>query len=149
MNKYNCTAIKYAQLLRIAWHETSQKPSVAQHKALLFQIAIWSQAPVIKSVFHPASYKSTAGAGYQGCLPSCKLQIHSRCSLSGGLAKWKFVDCACKLRDLEIAHVCYAISRLERNLRILRMRNAISRLRKFSDCAEHIHAWMVVPIPDL
>ena len=51
-----------------------------------------------------------AGAGYQGCLPSCELQIHSRRSVSGGLAKWKFVDCACKLRDLEIAHVCYAIS---------------------------------------
>ena len=29
MNKYNCTAIKYAQLLRIARHETSQKPSFA------------------------------------------------------------------------------------------------------------------------
>ena len=41
MNKYNCTAIKYAQLLRIAQHETSQKPSVAyQYTALLFQIAI-------------------------------------------------------------------------------------------------------------
>jgi len=53
-----------------------------------------------------------AGAGYQGCLPSCELHIHSRCSLSGGLAKWKLVDCTCKLRDLEIAHVCYAILRL-------------------------------------
>ena len=81
---------------------------------LLFQIAIWRQAPVIKAVFHPASYK-----------------LHSRRSVSGGLAKWKFVDCPCKLRNLEIAHVL-------RNLRILRMRNAISRLRKFSDCAEHI-----------
>ena len=31
-----------------------------------------------------------------------------------------------------------------RNLGILRMRNAISRLHKFSDCAEHIHVgWLV------
>ena len=30
-----------------------------------------------------------------------------------------------------------------RNLGILRMRNAISRLRKFSDCAEHIHEVMM------
>ena len=84
-----------------------------------------------------------AGAGYQGCLPSCELHIHSRHSLAGRLAKWKFVDCACKLRNLKIAHVWYALSRLrnsrlECNLRILRMRNAISRLRKFSDCTEHI-----------
>ena len=53
-----------------------------------------------------------AGTGYQGCLPSCKLQIHSRRSLSGGLAKWKFVDCACKICDLKIVHLCYAISKL-------------------------------------
>ena len=83
-----------------------------------------------------------SGTGYQGYLPSCELHIHSRRSLSGGLAKWKFVDCTCKLCDLEIAHVCYeigcTITRLERNLRIPRMRNAISRLRKFSDCTEHI-----------
>ena len=39
------------------------------------------------------------------------------------------------LLNLEIA--C-SVSRLERNLGILRMRNAISRLRKFSNCAEHI-----------
>ena len=80
-----------------------------------------------------------AGAGYQGCLPSCELHIHNRRSLSGGLAKWKFVDCTCKLCNLEIAHVCYAISRLEHNLRILRMRNAISRLRRFSACTEHMY----------
>ena len=52
------------------------------------------------------------------------------------------------LRNLEIAHTCYAISRLRthvmqsrdclRNLGIPRMCNAISRLRKFPDCAEHI-----------
>ena len=58
-------------------------------------------------------------------------------------------DCTHVLCNLEIAHTCYAISRLRtrvtqsrdclRNLGILRMRNAISRLRKFPDCAEHIH----------
>ena len=52
-----------------------------------------------------------AGAGYHGCLSSCELQIHSRCSVSGGLANWKFVDCACKLRNLEIAHVWFTQSR--------------------------------------
>ena len=63
-----------------------------------------------------------AGAGYQGCLPSCELQIHSRCSVSGGLANWKFVDCACKLRDLETAHVWFTQSQdsenAQRNLEI-------------------------------
>ena len=81
-----------------------------------------------------------AGSGYQGCLPSCELQIHSRHSVSGGLANWKFVDCACKLRNLQIEHVWFTQSQdWLRNLRILKMRNAISRLRKFSDCAEHIY----------
>ena len=47
-------------------------------------------------------------------------------------AKWKFIDCASKLRDLEIAQANYTISRL-------RTCYAISRLRKFPDCAEHIH----------
>ena len=138
MNGYNCTAIKYAQLLRIGRHETFQKPSVAhQHTALLFQITIWKQTLLIKAVFHPASYTSTVDR-----------------SLSGILAKLKFVDCACKLCDLKIAHMCYAIdntycrvyiiygyalSRLERNFRILRMCNVISWLCKFSDCVEHIY----------
>ena len=42
------------------------------------------------------------------------------------------------MRSWNCTHVGYAISRLECNLGILRMRNAISRLCKFSDCAEHI-----------
>ena len=68
---------------------------------------------------HYSSRRNTeAGATYQGCLPSCELHIHSRRSLSGGLAKWKFVDCACELCNLEIALVCYPILRLERNLKI-------------------------------
>ena len=68
---------------------------------------------------------------------------------------WKVVDCVCKSHDLEIVHVCYTISRLavyaisrfEHNLRILRVRNTIPRLYKFSDCAEHFHSQTVrVPI---
>ena len=39
-----------------------------------------------------------------------------------------------RLRNLE---------RLERNLRILRMHNAISRLRKYPDCAEQIQKFMM------
>ena len=134
MNGYNCTAIKYAQLLRIGQHETFQKPSVAhQHTALLFQITIWRQTLLIKAVFHPASYTSTVDH-----------------SLSGILAKLKFVDCACKLCDLKIAHVCYAIYRRVYiyylwlcNLRILRMCNVILWLCKFSDCVEHIYYYCI------
>ena len=107
--------------------KTSQKPSsITQYTALLFQIAIcclWRQTLLIKAVFHPASYTVD-------------------CSLSGILAKLKFVNC--KSRNLEIVHVCYTISRLECNLRILRMCNAISRLRKFSDCTEHILKWSLI-----
>ena len=43
-----------------------------------------------------------------------------------------------KLRSRNLKIEC-AISRLVRNFRILRMRSAISRLRKFLNCAEHIH----------
>ena len=55
----------------------------------------------------------------------------------------------CGLCNLRIAYMCYPISRLRtrvtqsrdclRNLGIPRMRNAISRLRKFPDCAEHMY----------
>ena len=54
-------------------------------------------------------------------------------------------DCAHVLRNLEIAHKCYAIPRLpaqsqdsenaQRNLEIAQ----IPRLRKFPDCAEQIY----------
>ena len=78
MNKYNCTAIKYAQLLRIARHETSQKPFITyQYTALLFQIALcrlWRQkTPLIKAVFHPASYTCTVDCSLSGIL--AKLEI--------------------------------------------------------------------------
>ena len=64
-----------------------------QHHSF-FQIAIcrlWRQMPFIKDVFHPTSYTVDH-------------------SLSGQSSK--SVDCACKSRDLEIAHTCCAISRL-------------------------------------
>ena len=60
-----------------------------QHYSLS-QIAIcllWRQTPLIKDVFHPASYTVD--------------------HLLSGL-RAKFVDCACKSCDLEIAHTCYA-----------------------------------------
>ena len=49
-----------------------------------------------------------ADAAYQGCLPL--FELHSR-SLTVRLSS-KFADCACKSHNLEIAHVCYTISRL-------------------------------------
>ena len=39
-------------------------------------------------------------------------------------------------------HICSAQCENLHNLRILRMRNAISRLHKFSDGAEHIHTFI-------
>ena len=93
MNKYNCKAIKYAQLLRIAWHKTSQKCSVAhQHTALiLFQIAIWRQAPVIKVVFHPASYTS-----WQSGL---RMQITRSRDCARVLCNLRIWKCATQSRD--------------------------------------------------
>ena len=90
-----------------------------QHYSL-FQITIWMQTMLIKDVYHPASY-------------TVMTVDHS---LSGVTAsKFIDIDCACKLCHLEIAHVCYTILRLERNLRILRM-------CKFSDCANiYIDMW--------
>ena len=88
---------------------------------------IWRQTPLIKDVLNPASY--TVDLSLSGVQAHAILRLHTRV-----------------LRNLQIAHMCYAISRLctritqsrdcQRNLGILRMRNAISRLRKFSDCAE-------------
>ena len=48
-------------------------------------------------------------------------------------------DCANVLCSLKIG--C-AISRLASNFGILRMYSAISRLRKFLDCAEHVQYWL-------
>ena len=70
--------------------------------------------PLIMDVFHPASY--TVDHSLLG------VQSHA---------------------DLEIAHMWFTQSRdcahALRNLGIPRMCNAISRLRKFPDCAEQIH----------
>ena len=57
-------------------------------------------------------------AAYQGCLPSCEL--HSRSLTVGRTGKVRRLrthvtqspDCARVLRNLQIAHMCYAISRL-------------------------------------
>ena len=57
-------------------------------------------------------------AAYQGCLPSCEL--HSRLLAVGRTGKVRRLrtrvtqspDCAHVLRNLQIAHMCYAISRL-------------------------------------
>ena len=88
MNEYNCTAIKYAQLLRITRHETSQKPSVAyQYTALLFQITIcclWRQkTPLIKAVFHPASYTCTVDCSLSSVLAKLKIRrLHMKITRS-------------------------------------------------------------------
>ena len=49
--------------------------------------------------------------------------------------------------DLEIAHTWFTQSRdCLRNFGILRMRSTISRLHKFSDCAEQIHLHLICPL---
>ena len=82
----------------------------------LFQITIcllWRQTPLIKDVFHPASYTINH-------------------SLSRCRRLWSG-DCAHRvMHSWDCTHVL-------RNLGILRMCNVISRLRKFSDCAELRH----------
>ena len=45
--------------------------------------------------------------------------------------------CMRNLHNLKIVHYSCTISRLECNLGILRMHNAILRLHKFSDCTQH------------
>ena len=92
INKHNYTAIKYAQLLCITRHETSQNPPL-----------------LINTQHYSSRCNMEADAAYQGCLPSCELHIHSRSLTFRRTGK---VECACKLRKLEIAHVSYAISRL-------------------------------------
>ena len=48
------------------------------------------------------------------------------------------------LCNLEIAQCCCAISRLAQNFGIPRMHSAISRLRKFLNCAEHYYTCMLI-----
>ena len=66
MNKYNCTAIKYTQLLRIARHETSQEP----FRFLSIHSISLSDCNMLPM--------EAEDAAYQGCLPSCELHMHSR-----------------------------------------------------------------------
>ena len=73
-------------------------------------LVAWKNNNFQLSVFHPASYTCTVDR-----------------SLSGILAK--FADCACKSHNLEIACVCYIISRLAVQSRDW---NAIS---EFWECA--------------
>ena len=123
MNKYNITAmyVDAYEVLCITWHKMSWKPSVAdQYTAFLTlpdcnMLPIWRQTPLIKMSSH------------------CQAGTSNRQSST-------FVDCTCKLRHLDTAHITQFLNWLcNLNVRILRMRNAISRLCKFSDCAEHIY----------
>ena len=83
---------------------------------------------------------------YQGCLPSCKLHCRSLtirpkfkvCRLHMQITRSQ--DCAHVLCNLEIT--C-SILRLECNLGIPRMCNAISRLHKFSNCTNSQIAWNI------
>ena len=61
------------------------------------------------------------------------MKVRLRMEISQITRSW---DCTRVLRNLEIG--C-THSRLEHNLKILGMCNAISRLHKFSDCTEHIY----------
>ena len=69
-------------------------------------------------------------AAYQGCLLSCELQSRSLAVGLTGASDLEIAhtftqsqDCARVSHNLEIAHTCYAIS----------------RLHKFSDCMERIY----------
>ena len=88
-------------------------------------------------------------------------RLHNTCAQSRTMRWFLYMhvgvkDCALQLHNLEIAQMYCAISRsrksiaqsrdratIAHNLGILRMRNATSRLRKFSDCTEHIHTYTV------
>ena len=65
MNKYNCTGIEYhvdaQELLRIARHKTSRKPSIAHQYTALLTLP---------------DHNMDADYAYQGCLPSCELHSH-------------------------------------------------------------------------
>ena len=110
MNKYNCTATLCRCTTTTPYRSARNVSKTLCCSSILFQIPICRlyAGTAYEAVFHPASYTYTVD-----------------CSLSGVLAK------------LKVCRLCMKISRLERNLRILRMRNTISRLCKFSACAEN------------
>ena len=73
---------------------------------------------------------------------SCKSSLRTSLIPLYTMETWRVQLCKLqKLRYLEVAHWRRAISRLARNFWILRMCSAISRLRKFPDCAEHIYPY--------
>lgn len=105
----------------ITWHKMSWKPSVAdQYTAFLTlpdcnMLPIWRRTPLIKMSSH------------------CQAGTSNRQSST-------FVDCTCKLRHLDTAHITQFLNWLHNlNVRILRRHNAISRSHKFPDCVEHIY----------
>ena len=128
MNKYNCTVVRY--------HVDAKELLVSLGTKCFVNL------PLLINTQHyplqdPNMPPMEADATYQGCLPFCelhrhdsrfltvrrysiKVRVHTRCS-----------DCTNVLCNLWIGCV---ILRL-----ILRMHNAILRLRKFSDCTEHMH----------
>ena len=104
MNKYNCTPVRYhvnaQELLHITQYKTSRKLSVAYQYTALLILPDRNMPPM------------EADTTYQGCLPSCKLHMHSR-SLT--------VRCTSEVESLYITHsnhkilrlhTCYAISGL-------------------------------------
>ena len=120
-----------------------------QHQSL-FQIIIWIVTLLIKEVFHPVSCTVDCYCQvYRQMLKVCRYLHRFRCigrntscavgdfTYHLGLYFFRemwFIDCSCKSCNLGIAHMLCnfqigcSTSRLECNLRILRMRNAISRL---------------------
>ena len=106
-SKYNCTPVRYhvnaQELLHITQHKTSRKISVAyQYTALLFQIAacrLWRQTPLIKAVFHPASYTCTADHSLSGVL--AKLNVYTL-----HIQITRFSDCICVRTNLTVEAVC-------------------------------------------
>ena len=124
VNRYNCTAVRYhrdaRRLLCMTRPKTSWKLSVAhQCTALLtlFQIAIcclWRQTTLIKDVFHSVIYTMNR-------------------SLSGKQAK--FEVCILHMQIAQSRNCTLVLC----NLGILRMHNAILRLRN-SQIAQNINS---------
>ena len=138
------TVVNYDQQGKLRTRPTPLPLLINTQHYSLFKIAVcllWRQTPLIKDVFHPASY--TVDHSLSGVHAQTILRLRTR-----------------GLRNLEIVHMRYAISRLHthmqsrhclRNLGIPRMHNAISRLHKFPDCAGHIYSSLAlfVALPQL
>ena len=92
-----------------------------------------------------SDHRSGADTSHLLSLLSC----HLSSQLASHLVYQQQYVCMCNLLTLKIVRYSCAISkscelwckilRLDHNLRILRMHNVISRLRKFADCMEHIY----------